>query len=677
MSTAPSEPAVAASADEDALASTTSKKTAKGGKKKGKKGKRAKAVKLPKDMVTNDRGEVVTTREYALEKTLEATSKSLRQTQERMENLVQTNEMLNETRQQQEKDALEVIAALHQECEAKDREIKELKEKMMEQEVLSKKAREAVVEESDRKIAEFNAILNEKEAAYKIMQQEFSVIKDFRRKRQDLMRDLEQQKHELSDTEKRHKDIITRLERKFFEEKIRLQKEANRKISELATKAHKEAVLNLKDTTKEVYKENIRMAEALRYHVQEGEELAKMNAELVEANRQLTEEKDLHNVVVKEKIMQTKKQEQEIKELKFKISSMEHSLSHVVREFEHERDIIGNLARRELDEVRQVADRLRSSLARKTLEMKHIKRLAQHILDQRTELEQFFLDSLEMVKSEIRKLREKAAKESQVEYNQRMRTVFKEKGVVPPVQSFRPPPARLRGEALAEALINGDGEIKPIGANPGAKLDIKDLSWEDKERVLRILFAKMNGMSLAKAAEAAERSRAQLNGYRGSLGSNGFARGFDREVDIDHTDFDDAPPFAPQAEQNSSAGALANSRTNGSNLALSQSNRSGAGGGGGDGGQISGTNDSGGQPLAAGAKQPSMPAIAVEDAQDELTQSASGAAEHPDGATKLAGLPSLPMFALNDVEGDLQSSMNGRIKVATGMPEIKIEPDQN
>nr|KAJ3421049.1 hypothetical protein HK105_004637 [Polyrhizophydium stewartii] len=643
MSTAPSEPAVAASADEDALASTTSKKTAKGGKKKGKKGKRAKAVKLPKDMVTNDRGEVVTTREYALEKTSDDTTQ------------------------------LEVIAALHQECEAKDREIKELKEKMMEQEVLSKKAREAVVEESDRKIAEFNAILNEKEAAYKIMQQEFSVIKDFRRKRQDLMRDLEQQKHELSDTEKRHKDIITRLERKFFEEKIRLQKEANRKISELATKAHKEAVLNLKDTTKEVYKENIRMAEALRYHVQEGEELAKMNAELVEANRQLTEEKDLHNVVVKEKIMQTKKQEQEIKELKFKISSMEHSLSHVVREFEHERDIIGNLARRELDEVRQVADRLRSSLARKTLEMKHIK----HILDQRTELEQFFLDSLEMVKSEIRKLREKAAKESQVEYNQRMRTVFKEKGVVPPVQSFRPPPARLRGEALAEALINGDGEIKPIGANPGAKLDIKDLSWEDKERVLRILFAKMNGMSLAKAAEAAERSRAQLNGYRGSLGSNGFARGFDREVDIDHTDFDDAPPFAPQAEQNSSAGALANSRTNGSNLALSQSNRSGAGGGGGDGGQISGTNDSGGQPLAAGAKQPSMPAIAVEDAQDELTQSASGAAEHPDGATKLAGLPSLPMFALNDVEGDLQSSMNGRIKVATGMPEIKIEPDQN
>jgi hypothetical protein len=28
------------------------------------------------------------------------------------------------------------------------------------------------------------------------------------------------------------------------------------------------------------------------------------------------------------------------------------------------------------------------------------------------------------------------------------------------------------------------------------KLDIKDLSWEEKEKILRVLFAKMNGVSL-------------------------------------------------------------------------------------------------------------------------------------------------------------------------------------
>jgi hypothetical protein len=102
------------------------------------------------------------------------------------------------------------------------------------------------------------------------------------------------------------------MERKFFEEKIRLQKDANRKISELATKAHKEAVANLKETTKEVYRENIRMTEALAYHVQEGADLKKDNERLSEANRILMEETELHDVIIKEKILQYKDQTREV-----------------------------------------------------------------------------------------------------------------------------------------------------------------------------------------------------------------------------------------------------------------------------------------------------------------------------------------------------------------------------
>ena len=52
---------------------------------------------------------------------------------------------------------------------------------------------------------------------------------------------------------------------------------------------------------------------------------------------------------------------------------MEHSLSHVVREFEYEREIIGSMAKQELDQVRLIAKRLRTNLDRKTLEMRHIK----------------------------------------------------------------------------------------------------------------------------------------------------------------------------------------------------------------------------------------------------------------------------------------------------------------
>jgi hypothetical protein len=52
---------------------------------------------------------------------------------------------------------------------------------------------------------------------------------------------------------------------------------------------------------------------------------------------------------------------------------MEHSLSHVVREFEHEQEIITRTARQELNEVRKVANQLRKGLRRKTEEMLYIR----------------------------------------------------------------------------------------------------------------------------------------------------------------------------------------------------------------------------------------------------------------------------------------------------------------
>lgn len=42
--------------------------------------------------------------------------------------------------------------------------------------------------------------------------------------------------------EKEHKDQMNRVEEKFFEEKMRLQREANKKIDELAEKAHEAAI---------------------------------------------------------------------------------------------------------------------------------------------------------------------------------------------------------------------------------------------------------------------------------------------------------------------------------------------------------------------------------------------------------------------------------------------------
>ena len=49
-------------------------------------------------------------------------------------------------------------------------------------------------------------------------------------------------KENMFATERHHKDTLQQMEHKFFEEKVRLQQEASKKIAELAERAHSEAI---------------------------------------------------------------------------------------------------------------------------------------------------------------------------------------------------------------------------------------------------------------------------------------------------------------------------------------------------------------------------------------------------------------------------------------------------
>ena len=83
------------------------------------------------------------------------------------------------------------------------------------------------------------------------------------------MRDL------LFHERKQARDSINTIEHKYFEEKLRLQSEASRQIAELAERAHYEAVQNLDETTRNVYKENVKLTDSLALHLKESEDLKK------------------------------------------------------------------------------------------------------------------------------------------------------------------------------------------------------------------------------------------------------------------------------------------------------------------------------------------------------------------------------------------------------------------
>lgn len=72
---------------------------------------------------------------------------------------------------------------------------------------------------------------------------------------------------------------------------------------------------NLDERTREVYRENIHMAEALSLHMEHEATLRKDKEQLEMANRQLVAEKELNQQMVKEKIAQARHHKKLIKEL--------------------------------------------------------------------------------------------------------------------------------------------------------------------------------------------------------------------------------------------------------------------------------------------------------------------------------------------------------------------------
>lgn len=83
------------------------------------------------------------------------------------------------------------------------------------------------------------------------------------------------------------------------------------------------------------------------------------------------------------------------------MDTLERSLSHVVREFETERQALTEKAKIQNEASQVEIAKLQRTMQLKTKEMNRIKVLARNILEQRTEMERFFLEALQQVKTEI------------------------------------------------------------------------------------------------------------------------------------------------------------------------------------------------------------------------------------------------------------------------------------
>ena len=94
------------------------------------------------------------------------------------------------------------------------------------------------------------------------------------------------------------------------------------------------------------------------------------------------------------------------------------------------------------------------------------------ILDQRSDIEQFFLEALEQVKEEKRR---------KIESQANAGGAFKQPEFLPLID-----PNGKFGKS------NFDRDNSQNVPNEKRQIELVDLDWEDRERVLRLMFSKMN-----------------------------------------------------------------------------------------------------------------------------------------------------------------------------------------
>jgi hypothetical protein len=201
--------------------------------------------------------------------------------------------------------------------------------------------------------------------------------------------------------------------------------------------------------------------------------------------RKLGVEKELTQQLVASRVRGAHKHQKHISELQEKVSSLEASLVSVVREFDEERVSHTRQAQHLLQQAREEARSQRCHADREAAELAHVRCLARRILQQRSEVEHFLLDALQHVKREVAANRAQYCRDAAVAYQGRVREATRGCGQFPSVRTFR---------ALPSSTNSVYHDLDPAShwEGVGGRVDIADLTWEQKEQVLRLLFSRIN-----------------------------------------------------------------------------------------------------------------------------------------------------------------------------------------
>ncbi len=276
---------------------------------------------------------------------------------------------------------------------------------------------------------------------------------------------------ELSTIRLHYQKQINDLYVKLNEEQIKAKEEIERSRQEMEKEIEKRAIARLSSKQKELGKMNSQLSKQSQRFEDELIRVGTTKDMYEQENRTIKIEKQLIEESVKEYAKQALKLTNTIRENNNKIRALENTLTQIIDSHETEVRGLKEMYMAEVKNREDIQQDLETKIQHRTRELVSLKNICKRILNQRTELEKFFMEALSHVKNEKMKFITAAT--------------YGNSPILNATREQYLPPIRPVASAYAyESIKDGEGgEVQ--------ESEFDRLSWEEKEKVIKLLFSKM------------------------------------------------------------------------------------------------------------------------------------------------------------------------------------------
>ncbi|BBN08603.1 hypothetical protein MPTK1_4g12890 [Marchantia polymorpha subsp. ruderalis] len=352
-------------------------------------------------------------------------------------------------------------------------------------------------------------------------------VQDFRDRQVEVEGRMAAAEEYASKTKAEMERMLPDLERNFLEKCSQHEKEFERKLEELKEQLTAEVEERVGERMRNILADNEQLIKDVRVHVGATDELTELKDEFQAKSTTLAMEVGLLKASEALHVKRGSVQHHLVESHASKVAMLEKSLRQIIRQYSNERAQLENSHTEVLLGLEAEKTVLRNLVLAKTKELKRLRHLAQHVVNQRCDVENFLIESLEYIREQLAAARSGKSKYAD---DRRMRddSSSESSGFLPSIKStprsMPGAPSCKSSQKTSKADRNFNGRLDNLKSNfhqhdefikqlhevdgPDQldlsedfshevpritpKVDISDLSWCDREKVLRYLFQKIN-----------------------------------------------------------------------------------------------------------------------------------------------------------------------------------------